>query len=68
MPTEPFDWRDDKTAWADLKENMNRIIKAAAAAALAPPAAGLRNRGEQPGAAMDETETPAKKPDAAGQP
>ncbi len=33
LPTEPFDWEDDKTTRRDLKENMTRIIKAAAAAA-----------------------------------
>jgi hypothetical protein len=35
LPTEPFDWDDDKTARIALKESMNRIIKAAAEAAAA---------------------------------
>ena len=35
LPTEPFDWREDLAARADLKEVLGRILRAAAAAAAA---------------------------------
>ena len=53
LPTEPFDWADDKTSRRDLKENMTRIIKAAAAAAELAAAESLEDL-ESPGICFAE--------------
>jgi hypothetical protein len=67
LPTEPFDWGDDKIARSGLKESMNRIIKAAAAAEAAAADELLDDR-EAPDAAVTETEIPPLQPRAGTSP
>ena len=68
LPTEPFDWRDDKTTRCELKESMNRIIKAAAAAAEGTPVDRSLEDRPLPDAAVAQTDILPLKPGTDSEP